>query len=93
MIDVIQTGQQEPFTFQVTVREGKTQTRHQVTMAKATYQKLTGEKVGPDRCVEMAFEYLLERERKEDILGNFDITLITSFFPNFSKSAANFIMH
>ncbi len=83
MITVKRQNSTDPFIFDVTVEEGDSRTRHTVTMAEATYLKLTNRKVSADHCIELAFNYLLEREQKEAILSNFDITLISSYFPDF----------
>jgi hypothetical protein len=85
MITVEQTDAADPFVFRVTVEEGPTRTRHQVTMGHGLYQKLTGGRVPPARCIELAFVYLLERERKEAILPNFDVTMISAYFPGFTS--------
>jgi hypothetical protein len=52
-------------------------------MSKATYEKLTGGVVSPEACVRKSFEFLLEREPKESILRQFDITKISYYFPDF----------
>ena len=40
-IDVQKSEQNDTYEFQVTVREGDSQTRHQVTLTKADYERLT----------------------------------------------------
>jgi len=85
MIDVMPKDEGDPMIFDVTVRDESGTSRHTVTMAKATYRKLSGGKVTPSRCVQAAFEYLLERESKESILTNFDITMLSAYFPTFGS--------
>lgn len=85
MIDVKPTDEGDPMIFDVTVQDENGTSRYKVTMAQVTYRKLTGGKVKPARCVQAAFEYLLERESKESILSNFDITLISAYFPTFGS--------
>lgn len=85
MIEVRQTGTDDPMEFSVTVREGGAETRHRVTLSQPTYDKLTSGKVSPERCIEAAFEFLLEREPKESILSRFDVTVISRYFPEFEK--------
>jgi hypothetical protein len=65
MIQVRQTAEQDPFIFEVVVREGKGETRHQVTMSRETCERLTSGKHTPERCLEAAFQFLLEREPKD----------------------------
>ena len=91
MIKVIQSNQDEPMVFKVTVQEAGSQTHHQVIMSKKTYEDLSSGKVNPDRCIEAAFEFLLEREPKESILSSFDVTVISRYFPSFSSEFGNYI--
>ena len=67
--------------FKVTVEEGGSSTRHQVTVDGKMVRELTGGKCSPENLIEASFKYLLEREKKESILSNFDLVLISSFFP------------
>jgi hypothetical protein len=78
-------AQNDGWQFQVEIIEGKSRTSHRVTMSKATYEKLTGGKVSPEICVQKSFEFLLEREPKESILRQFDITVIAHYFPDFEQ--------
>jgi hypothetical protein len=92
MIIVKQTNEQDPLVFTVTVKEGSSETAHQVTLSQATYQKLTGGgQVSASDCVRAAFEFLLEREAKESILRQFDITVISHYFPNFEREFPRYL--
>jgi len=70
-------------TFRVRVIEGETETLHAVTLKQADYERISGGKIEPAELVRMAFEFLLENEPKESILGRFDLPLIGRYFPNF----------
>ena len=48
-------------------------------------ERLTAGKHTPERCVEVAFRFLLDREPKESILGRFDATAISRYFPEFER--------
>jgi hypothetical protein len=53
-------------------------------MLKSTdYERISGGKVEPAELVRMAFEFLLENEPKESVLGRFDLPVIGRYFPNF----------
>ena len=54
MIDVTLIKSEDPYEFDVTVRERGTETRHRVTMADATYRQLAGERATPERVIEAA---------------------------------------
>ena len=73
------------YEFQVTVREGKSESRHRVTLKNATYDSLAAGKATPEELVRAAFAFLLEREPKESILARFDVTVISRYFPEFEK--------
>lgn len=91
MIDVKQLGEGDPFKFDVVVRKGKGETRHQVTMAQTTYDQLTAGKYAPERCLEAAFQFLLDREPKESILERFDVTVISRYFPEFERELPRYL--
>jgi hypothetical protein len=85
MIEVRRSGEGDPLEFEVVVRERQGETRHQVTMSRSTCERLCAGKHGPERCVEAAFRFLLDREPKESILQRFDVTVISRYFPEFER--------
>ena len=81
MIEVEKTGEDR---YEVTV-SGSTTTRHRVTVAPSYHHKLTGGSVPPERLLELSFEFLLEREPNTAILGEFDLPVIGSYFPEYEQ--------
>ncbi|MBZ5694938.1 MAG: hypothetical protein LAN36_06215 [Acidobacteriia bacterium] len=81
-IEVEKVGDSE---FQVRVVEGKNLTSHRVTLKAADCERIAGGKVEPAELVRKSFEFLLENEPKESILGKFDLTVIGRYFPNFES--------
>jgi len=77
--------------FLVTITEGKSATRHQVTMSQAAWRQLAGGRVPAARCIEAAFRFLLDHEPKESILRRFDVTIIGGYFPSFERELVNYI--
>jgi hypothetical protein len=75
----------------VIVRDGKGETRHNVTMAQITCNRLTAGKYTPERCLEAAFRFLLDREPKESILERFDVTIISRYFPEFEQELPRYL--
>lgn len=69
-------------TFRVEVKEGETQTAHEVTAAAADQQKYGGD-APPERLIQVSFEFLLEREPKESILRSFALPVIARYFPEY----------
>lgn len=72
-------------TFEVTVRERGSQSSHTVTVRDDYHRKLTGGGVTPEDLVTRSFEFLLEREPKEAILGSFELPVISRYFPEYEK--------
>jgi len=91
MIAVEQTGHDEPMAFKVTITEGGDQSIHHVTMSRAHFDQLGGGRCSPSRCIEAAFTFLLQREPKEAILGNFDVTIISRYFPEFERKVGDYL--
>ena len=90
-VDVERTeGAAGGYEFQVTVREGKSESRHRVTLKSATYDSLAAGKATPEELIRAAFAFLLEREPKESILARFDVTVISRYFPEFEKSIRSY---
>ncbi|MFY9270456.1 MAG: hypothetical protein WAO55_12000 [Candidatus Manganitrophaceae bacterium] len=82
---------QEPLAFCVTVGENQSKTKHEVTMTESVYKRLSGGKVSPERCIQAAFEFLLDREPKESILSRFDVTVISKYFPSFDRDLGKYL--
>ena len=91
MIQVRRTGKGDPLEFEVTVREGKGETRHDVTMSREICERLTAGKHTPEHCLEAAFRFLLDREQKESILARFDVTVISRYFPEFERELLRYL--
>ena len=91
MIEVRRIAEDDPLDFEVAVREGAGETLHHVTMSRETCNRLTVGKHTPERCVEAAFRFLLDREPKESILGHFDVTVISHYFPEFDRELPRYL--
>ena len=89
-ISVTPVDEGDPAAFEVVVREGKGETRHRVTMSAADHERIGGGKASPERCIEAAFRFLLDREPKESILGRFDVDVIRRYFPEFDRTVATY---
>jgi hypothetical protein len=71
------------WTLTVTVAEGDGRTEHTVTLTSEAYNRLSGGQSAPEELVRRSFEFLLEREPKESILREFDLTVISRYFPEY----------
>ena len=90
-IDVKRLGAE---LFEVTV-EGKTVTTHTVT-ARTDYvsellgnrlagNSIDGNKAMIESLILRSFEFLLERESNTSILRNFELTVISNYFPEYER--------
>jgi len=84
MIDVRAGETPEGWMCTVVVSDGDSQTRHRVTVHRRDYERLAADHT-PEMLVRTAFQFLLERESKEAILPEFDLTVIAHYFPEFNS--------
>jgi hypothetical protein len=75
----------ERFTMRVRVSEGGSKTEHMTTLARHDLDRLGREGEEPTSFVERAFQFLLARESKESILRKFDLSVISTYFPEFER--------
>jgi len=70
--------------FQVTVN-AKNSTSHNVTLTDDTHQDMTNGKVSKKELIEFSFKFLLERELNTSILSSFELSVISTYFPEYKK--------
>ena len=70
--------------FEVEVADKESTTNHSVTMTEKFYEGLNIQE-DPEEIVQKSFQFLLERESKEMILSEFDISVISDYFPEYKR--------
>jgi len=70
--------------FEVTVNNNPI-TKHKVTVAEAYYKQLTSGAASPEELVEKSFEFLLAREPNTSILSEFNLRVISRYFPEYER--------
>jgi hypothetical protein len=90
LIEVKLTENGDPLRFAVTISEGSSTSHHQVSARAADMQRLAGAR-SPEQLIEASFRFLLDRETKESILGRFDLTVISRYFPEFEASLPRYL--
>lgn len=70
--------------FDVVVKDKRSKSRHQVTLSSEDAARFSA--LAPERVVEAAMMFLLDREPKEAILSSFDIGVIRRYFPDFDRA-------
>jgi hypothetical protein len=73
--------------YTVTVEETGGSTSHVVTVWPSDMERYAPGAT-PEELLEAAFEFLLEREPKESILGRFELPVIERYFPEFPGAMA-----
>ena len=69
--------------FHVTVREGDSSSDHVVTVTDGDYRRMGEGYDSYEDFVRVTFEFLLQREPKESILSQFDVSVIPRYFPEY----------
>ena len=87
---IVKTVPADPLSFDVTVREKNGETHHKVSMSMESLDRLAAGRHAPEKVIEAAFEFLLEREPKESILGEFDVKIISHYFPDFESRIGDY---
>ncbi len=70
--------------FEVLV-ESKSITQHKVHVSNDFYKLLTDGKFSYENLIKVSFEFLLERESNNSILSQFDLKVISHYFPEYEK--------
>lgn len=81
----IEVGKLENGEFRVRVIEGRSESTHRVRVSEEDYRRLCGGTIEAVELVRRSFEFLLARERKESILGEFDLAVIARYFPEYER--------
>lgn len=76
-----QTG--DKWNFTVAIGDDDNAMPHNVVLEDEYYEQLTDRQVDPEELVVKSFEFLLERETKESIMENFDVSQIRDYFGDY----------
>jgi hypothetical protein len=90
MITVTRLAGNDPLLFEVVVDDARGATRHRVTLTLADRERLAGARA-PERLIEAAFRFLIDREPKESILARFDLSVIARYFPEFERELPRYL--
>jgi hypothetical protein len=81
----IEVEKTDPTHFRVRVIEAGSESTHHVTLDTKDHVRLAGGAAEPEELIRKSFEFLLEREPKESILGRFDLSVISRYFPEYER--------
>ncbi len=60
-------------------------TEHDLTLSRADQERLSGGYRSAEDLIGACFRFLLEREPKESIIRSFDVSQISTYFPEFER--------
>jgi hypothetical protein len=81
-VSVSCTPEGSDYRCQVTVEERGSSSRHLVRVSSADLERWARGR-GPEDLVKDSFAFLLEREPKQSILKEFDLSIIKRYFPDY----------
>ncbi len=84
-IDVVAEGD----SYRVTVTDSGSST-HLVSVAPSDLERLAGGG-SVEALIEASFRFLLDREPKESIMGRFDLSVISRYFPEYESTIADYL--
>ena len=73
------------WSFGVKIESEGTSTEHVVTVDREHWKELTGGKEKPQNLVKRSFDFLLMRESKESIMREFNLRVISTYFPEYEE--------
>ena len=72
----------------VRLSDGASATEHTVRVTASDMARLAPNATEPSDLIRRSFEFLLEREPKESILGRFELPVIERYFPEYPAEIA-----
>ena len=65
---------------------GNIDTCHLVTLKDEIFQKLTQKKITKEKLINFSFEFLLKKEKNTQILREFELQVISEYFPDYMEN-------
>ncbi len=76
-------------TYRVIVTDGGSTTTHEVTVGPAEVEELGG--ATPESLIDASFRFLLDREPKESILSQFELSAIGRYFSDYPDKIVDYL--
>ena len=70
--------------FKVSIKDN-IETCHHVTLKDEIFQKLTKKKITKEKLINLSFEFLLKKEKNTQILREFELQIISEYFPDYTE--------
>ena len=82
---IIQIDQINKDLFKVFITDN-IDTCHLVTLKDEIFQKFTQNKITKKKLINLSFEFLLKKEKNTQILREFEIQVISEYFPDYLQN-------
>ncbi len=76
-------------TYRVTVTDDGSTTTHEITVGPAEVEALGG--ATPESLINASFRFLLDREPKESILSQFELSAIARYFSDYPEKIVDYL--
>ncbi len=70
--------------FKVSIKDN-IETCHHVTLKDEIFQKLAQKKITKKKLINLSFEFLLKKEKNTQILREFQLQVISEYFPDYTE--------
>ena len=70
--------------FKVSIKDN-IDTCHLVMLKDEIFQKLTQKKITKKKLINLSFEFLLKKEKNTQILREFELQVISEYFPDYTE--------
>ena len=71
--------------FKVSIKDN-IETCHHVTLKDEIFEKLTQKKITKEKLINLSFEFLLKKEENTQILREFELQVISDYFPDYMEN-------
>ena len=71
--------------FKVSIKDN-IETCHHVTLKDEIFQKLAQKKITKKKLINLSFEFLLKKEKNTQILREFELQVISEYFPDYMEN-------
>lgn len=86
---MVRVKRKGPGEFLVSIEEGGARTEHIVRVDDGYYRYLTNNQMTKEELIRASFAFLLRREPPNSILPEFDLRVISRYFPDYEEEMRN----
>ncbi len=85
-VEVEQETKPGGWQFDVTIVDQESESEHTVKLSENYYQQLTNGSISPQELVHETFQFLLNKEPKEQILDSFNLRQVQRYYSDYERA-------